>query len=62
MYIVSSCLFIQSLDGIFKSDNLPTANYCAVLDHRGEMNFGVGDMSVNDLITVNWVCVHVHYY
>ncbi|XP_064381865.1 uncharacterized protein LOC135330853 [Halichondria panicea] len=43
------------LDGIYECSHLPTASYCIVLDHQGEVYCAVGDMSINNSITVDWV-------
>ena len=32
-----------------------TATYCVVLDHHGEMYCAVGDMNINESISVDWV-------
>ncbi len=46
---------IQSLSGLRRSDELRTATYCLVLDHKGELYCGIGDMDIIELISVEWV-------
>lgn len=45
----------QSLSGFRESDQFPTASYCAVIDHRGELYFAIGDMDVHQSVDVEWV-------
>ena len=33
------------------ADDIPTAQYCVVLDGTGEMYCGIGDMEINSFIT-----------
>ena len=49
--------FLKSLSGFHENDQFPTATYCAVLDHRGELYCAIGDMDVNQSINVEWVSV-----
>ena len=51
--------FLQLLSGFCESDQFPTASYCAVLDHRGELYCAIGDMDVHQSIDVEWVSVAV---
>ena len=38
--------------------SLSTATYCAVLNCSGEVEFGIGDMSINEHITLDKVLFH----
>lgn len=46
---------VQSLEGVWRSEDLPTATYCVMLDHQGEFHFGVGDMDITSQVSVEWV-------
>lgn len=48
----------QSTEGVMSLDNVPTATYCAVLDGRGEMRCGIGDMDASDHVSPQWVEQH----
>ena len=47
--------FLQSLAGLRRSEGMPTATYCVVLDCNGETHCAVGDMDVLDTISPEWV-------
>ena len=36
-------------------DGVSTASYCVVLEESGELYCAVGDLSINDHLTIDWV-------
>ena len=36
-------------------DGVSTGSYCAVLEESGELCCAVGDLSINDHLTIDWV-------
>lgn len=49
----------QSLAGIRESEIFPTAAYCLVLNDKGEVHCGIGDMDIATQISVDWVSLVV---
>ena len=37
-----------------------TASYCVVLEESGEVHCGIGDLEINQYLTVDWVFKLVH--
>ena len=52
---------LQSLAGVRRSEGMPTATYCVVLDCNGETHCAVGDMDVLETISPEWVSLFVVY-
>ena len=51
-------VILKSLEGMCESEQFPTATYCVVLDNKGELFCAIGDMDVNQCVSVDWVsCV-----
>jgi pseudouridine-5'-phosphate glycosidase/pseudouridine kinase len=47
-----------SVQGVHVLQQIPTASYCIVLDHKGEMFCGIGDMDCMDHVTPSLVMEH----
>ncbi|XP_054283988.1 uncharacterized protein LOC129000928 [Macrosteles quadrilineatus] len=54
-YLIEQTVNHLDHSGVLVSKQQQTASYTCVLDHRGEMRLGVGDMSIHDVITTEHV-------
>lgn len=50
-------LDMQDLSCVVSLPSVTTATYCLLLDNKGEMFCGVGDMDITDMLTVDLVGV-----
>ena len=48
---------LQDLSCVVSLPSVTTATYCLLLDNKGEMFCGVGDMDITDKLTVDLVGV-----
>ena len=54
-YLMFANFDLQDLSCVVSLPSVTTATYCLVLDNKGEMFCGVGDMDITDKLTADLV-------